>query len=120
MATTTQDRTITKADYEMELDALARNIAQYVRSETRSKDRRAEIAVVAIHEAIDNHDFVIDDDKSICVLRVSDNASAAFFDGTGDRPNRPSDSFPFGSYAAGAMETDLAHKVAKLLEPKKR
>lgn len=78
---------------------------------------RNELLTRLIHEATDQHDYVIRDDLQIQTLQQSGNPCAALFNGTLIGPQyRFGDNFPFAAFAADAFEMDVTQKVKELLD----
>lgn len=94
------------------------DVAEGVMAEFRDTDDedRDELLTRLVHEAIDQHDYVIRDDLQIQTLQQSQHPCAALFNGTlvGNH-YRPDDAFPFAAFAADAFEADVTHKVKELL-----
>lgn len=70
-----------------------------------------------VHEATDQHDYVIRDELQIQTLQQSGNPCAALSNGTliGHR-YLPNDNFPFAAFAADAFEMDVTQRVKELLD----
>jgi hypothetical protein len=95
------------------------DVAEGVVAEFRDTDDdgdRDELLTRLVHEATDQHDYVIRDDLQIQTLQQSQHQCAALFAGTllGNH-YRPGDSFPFAAFAADAFEADVTHKVKQML-----
>jgi hypothetical protein len=93
------------------------DVAENVVSELEDTDEdRDELLTRLVHEATDQHDYVIRDDLQIQTLQHSQHPCAALFAGTllGNH-YRPGDSFPFAAFAADAFEMDVSQKVKELL-----
>ena len=68
-----------------------------------------------LHENTDQHEYVINDDLQLHVLRHSKHSCAALFNGTVVGGYESTDDFPFAAFAADAFEADVAAKVKELL-----
>lgn len=93
------------------------DVAQNIVAELEDTDEdRDEVLSRLVHDAIDQHDYVIQDDLQIQTLQQSQHPCAALFNGTllGHHYG-PGDNFPFGAFAADAFEADVAQKVKQLL-----
>ena len=84
--------------------------------DTDTEEDRDELLTRLVHEATDQHDYVVRDDLQIQTLQHSQHPCAALFNGTllGHR-YLPGDSFPFAAFAADAFEADVIQKVKELL-----
>ena len=69
-----------------------------------------------LHENTDQHEFVINDELQLHVLRHSKHPCAALFNGTLSGGYQSTDDFPFAEFAGDAFETDVAVKVNELIE----
>jgi hypothetical protein len=80
-------------------------------------DDRDEALTRLVHDAIDQHDYVIRDDLQIQTLQHSQHPCAALFNGTllGNR-YQPGDNFPFAAFAADAFEADVTERIKELLD----
>jgi cephalosporin-C deacetylase-like acetyl esterase len=78
-------------------------------------DDRNETLHRLLYESTDQHDYVINDDLQLHVLRHSKHPCAAFFNGTMSGGYQSADDFPFAAFAADAFEADVAEKVKELL-----
>jgi predicted transcriptional regulator len=93
------------------------DVAETIVAELQDTDEdRDEMLTRLIHEAIDQHDYVIREDLQIQTLQHSQHPCAALFNGTLlGHHYRPGDNFPFAAFAADAFEMDVIQKVGKLL-----
>jgi len=81
------------------------------------EEDRDELLTRLVHDRTDQHDNAIHSDLQIHTLQYSSHPCAALFNGTVLGGNyMPTDSFPFASFAADALEADVIHKVKLLLE----
>jgi len=69
-----------------------------------------------LHENTDQHDYVINDELQLHVLRHSKHPCAALFNGTVVGGYESTDDFPFAAFAADAFEADVAEKIKDLLD----
>jgi hypothetical protein len=78
---------------------------------------RGELLHRLLHESLDQHGYVINDELQLHTLRYSKHPSAALFNGTllGGRRNS-TDHFPFAEFAADAFEADVAEQVKEKLD----
>jgi hypothetical protein len=98
-------------DYWLAVTDVAENIVTELEDTDEDWD---EALTRLVHDAIDQHDYVIQDDLQIQTLQHSQHPCAALFNGTLGR-YQPGDNFPFASFAADAFEMDVANKVKLLL-----
>lgn len=93
------------------------DVAESIVAELEDTDEdQDELLTRLIHEAIDQHDYVIRDDLQIQTLQHSQHPCAALFNGTLiGHHYRPGDNFPFAAFAADALEMDVSQKVKELL-----
>jgi hypothetical protein len=93
------------------------DVAEAVVTEWEDTDEdRDETLTRLIHEATDQHDYVIRDDLQVQTLQYSQHPCAALFNGTLlGHPNLPGDNFPFAAFAADAFEADVMQQVKELL-----
>lgn len=93
------------------------DVAEGVIAELEDTDEdRDELLHRLVHEATDQHDYVIRDDLQIQTLQHSSHPCAALFNGTLiGHHYRPGDNFPFAAFAADAFEADVSQKVKELL-----
>lgn len=85
------------------------------------EEDRDELLTRLVHDRTDQHHYVISDDLQIHTLQFSQNPCAALFNGTVLGGNyRPTDNFPFATFAADAFEADVTQKVKQLLELRDR
>ncbi len=77
---------------------------------------RDELLHRVLHENTDDHEYVVCNELQLLTLQFSQHPCAALFNGTllAER-RRPSDNFPFTSFAVEAFEMDVSAKVKKLL-----
>lgn len=101
-------------DYWLAVTDVAEGIVAELQN-TDDEDRN-ELLTRLVHEAIDQHDYVIRDDLQIQTLQHSQHPCAALFNGTllGHR-YCSGDSFPFAAFAADAFGADVTSKVKLLL-----
>ncbi|MHB8971243.1 MAG: hypothetical protein ACYC4N_12420 [Pirellulaceae bacterium] len=93
------------------------DVAKAVVTEWGDTDEdRDESLTRLVHEATDQHDYVVRDDLQVQTLQHSQHPCAALFNGTLlGHHYLPSDSFPFAAFAADAFEADVIQKVKELL-----
>jgi len=103
------------ADYWQAVNDVAEQIVAEVQ-DTNTDEDRDEALHRLLHEATDDHDYVVLDDLQIQTLQYSQHPCAALFNGTllGER-FRPGDNFPFAAFAAEAFQMDVAEKVKELI-----
>ena len=77
---------------------------------------RDELLHRLLHENTDQHDYVINDELQLHVLRHSKHPCAALFNGTLGHSYQSTDDFPFAAFAGDAFEADVSEKVNELLE----
>jgi hypothetical protein len=99
-------------DYWQAVQDVAENIVVDLQD---TDDDRDEALTRLVHDAIDQHDYVVRDDLQIQTLQHSQHPCAALFNGTllGNH-YQPGDNFPFAEFAADAFEADVAQKVREL------
>ena len=90
-------------------------VAEFRDTDDDGDEDRDELLTRLVHEAIDQHGYVIQDELQIHTLQYSRHPCAALFDGTLlGHSYRPGDSFPFAAFAADAFESDVTEKVKEL------
>ena len=93
------------------------DVAEGIIAELEDTDEdRDELLHRLVHEATDQHDYVIRDDLQTQTLQHSQHPCAALFNGTLiGHPYCPGDNFPFAAFAADAFEMDVTQKVRESL-----
>ena len=100
-------------DYWLAVTDVAENIVAELQDTDEDRD---EALTRLVHDAIDQHDYVIQDDLQIQTLQQSQHPCAALFNGTlVGHSYQPGDNFPFAAFAGDAFEADVASKVKLLL-----
>lgn len=102
-------------NYWQAVEDLAEQIVDEL-DEAEGDDERNESLHRLLHENTDQHDYVINDDLQLHVLRHSKHPCAALFNGTLGHSYQSTDDFPFAAFAADAFEADVAEMVKKLLD----
>ena len=82
------------------------------------EDDRNELLHQLLHENTDQHEYVINDELQLHVLRHSKHPCAALFNGTLGHSYQSTDDFPFATFAGDAFEADVAEKVNESLAEK--
>jgi predicted transcriptional regulator len=82
-------------------------------------DDRDELLHRLLHENTEQHEYVINDDLQLHVLRHSKHPCAALFNGTLSGGHQSTDDFPFAAFAGDAFEADVSAKVKELLDENK-
>jgi len=72
------------------------------------------------NEYCGEHEWASDENRCFQILQCAKNPSAEVFNhgSSGYTPNRPTDIFPFNTFAVGALEADAQEQVEKLLKEK--
>jgi hypothetical protein len=93
------------------------DVAENTVAELEDTDENGDEALTRlVHDAIDQHDYVIQDELPIVTLQQSQHPCAALFnESLLGHSYRPGDNFPFASFAGDAFEMDVTHKVKLLL-----
>ena len=93
------------------------DVAEAVVTEWEDTDEDGDETLIRlVHEATDQHDYVVRDDLQVQTLQYSQHPCAALLNGTllGHR-YLPRDRFPFAAFAADAFEADVIQQVKELL-----
>ena len=100
-------------DYWQAVNDVAETVVAELEDTNEDED---ESLIRLVHEATDQHDYVIRDDLQIQTLQHSQHPCAALFNGTLlGHHYLPSDNFPFAAFAADAFEADVIQQVKELL-----
>ena len=102
-------------DYWQAVEDLAEQIVEELND--AEEEDRDELLHRLLHESTDQHQYVINYDLQLHVLRHSKNPCAALFNGTlVGHSYMTTDEFPFAVFAGDAFEADVSAKVKELLE----
>lgn len=101
-------------DYWQAVEDLAEQIVEEL-NDAEEEDRN-ELLHRLLHENTDQHDYVINDELQLHVLRHSKHPCAALFNGTLGHSYQSTDDFPFAVFAGDAFEADVLAKVKELLD----
>ena len=102
-------------DYRRAVQDVAENVVAELQ-DADTDDDRDELLTQLVHDRIDQHVYVINDELQIHTLLYSAHPCAAFFSGTYKSDYNSTDSFPFTDFAADAFEMDVTAKVKDLME----
>lgn len=100
-------------DYWQAVEELAEQIIEEL-NDTEEEDRN-ELLYRLLHENTDQHQYVINDNLQLHVLKHSKHPCAALFNGTLGHNYQSTDDFPFAAFAGDAFEADVSQKVTELL-----
>lgn len=100
-------------DYWHAVEELAEQIVEELND--AEEEDRSELLHRLLHENTDQHQYIINDDLQLHVLRHSKHPCAALFNGTLGNSYQSNDDFPFAAFAAASLEADVSEKVTELL-----